>query len=100
MATVTEKNFASKEEMTAALSELLQSGLSQGIEHDGEAVLLVSGGSSPAPAYRFLSGVDLGWDKITVAMVDERWVEAVMRNRMKHLSSQPCYKTRRPMLAL
>lgn len=76
MATVTEKNFASKEEMTAALSELLQSGLSQGIEHDGEAVLLVSGGSSPAPAYRFLSGVDLGWDKITVAMVDERWVEA------------------------
>ncbi|ATD06013.1 MULTISPECIES: 6-phosphogluconolactonase [Pseudoalteromonas] len=75
MAQLTERNFSSKDEMTAALAELLQSGLSQGIAQDGEAVLLVSGGSSPAPAYRYLSGVELGWDKITVAMVDERWVE-------------------------
>ncbi|PCK31263.1 6-phosphogluconolactonase [Pseudoalteromonas piscicida] len=74
MAKITERTFASKDEMTAALAQLLQSSLNQGIEQDGAATLLVSGGSSPEPAYRYLSGVELGWDKITVAMVDERWV--------------------------
>lgn len=76
MANITEREFVSKDEMTAALTELLQTALSEGIATDGKAVLLVSGGSSPAPAYRHLSGVELGWDKITVAMVDERWVDA------------------------
>ncbi|WP_440053410.1 6-phosphogluconolactonase [Pseudoalteromonas sp. T1lg65] len=75
MAQVTERFFDSKDQMTEALAQLLQVELASGIEQDGEAVLMVSGGSSPAPAYKYLSSVDLGWDKITVAMVDERWVE-------------------------
>ncbi|MBD1582919.1 6-phosphogluconolactonase [Pseudoalteromonas sp. S16_S37] len=76
MANLTERFFDSKEELTAQLSTLLESKLVAGIEEKGSAVLFVSGGSSPAPAYKHLSGLPLAWDKISVAMVDERWVDA------------------------
>ncbi|CAH9054711.1 Glucosamine-6-phosphate deaminase [Pseudoalteromonas holothuriae] len=76
MAHLTERFFDSKEELTSALSALLESSLVAGIEQKGKAVLMVSGGSSPAPAYRHLSGLSLDWNKVSVAMVDERWVDA------------------------
>ncbi|KID57328.1 6-phosphogluconolactonase [Pseudoalteromonas luteoviolacea] len=75
MAILTEKFFDSKDEMTEHLASILENTLSQAIETDAAASILVSGGSSPAPAYKRLSGLDLDWSKITVAMVDERWVE-------------------------
>lgn len=74
-ANIIEKFFDSKDAYNAELGEDLAKCLAQGIEQDGRAVLMVSGGSSPAPAYRYLSGLELAWDKIDVAMVDERWVE-------------------------
>ena len=37
--------------------------------------LMVSGGSTPGPLYEALSLTDLDWSKITVALVDERWVD-------------------------
>ncbi|MCF6435771.1 6-phosphogluconolactonase [Pseudoalteromonas sp. MMG022] len=76
MAQITERFFESKEELSNALASLLEAGLVAGIEQKGNAVLMVSGGSSPAPAYRHLSQLPLAWDKISVAMVDERWVDA------------------------
>lgn len=39
------------------------------------ATLLLSGGSSPVPVYQRLATADLDWDKVRVALVDERWVE-------------------------
>lgn len=39
------------------------------------ATLLLSGGSTPGPLYQKLSQADLDWDKISVALVDERWVD-------------------------
>ncbi|WP_421419487.1 6-phosphogluconolactonase [Pseudoalteromonas lipolytica] len=76
MATIVEKFFASKDELTAELSASLEQRLVAGIKDDGRAVLMVSGGSSPAPAYKHLSNLDLDWQNIDVAMVDERWVDA------------------------
>ena len=75
MATITERLFDSKTQMTEALASLLEASISRGIERDGSALLMVSGGSSPAPAYKYLSDLSLAWDKISVAMVDERWVD-------------------------
>jgi 6-phosphogluconolactonase len=75
MSNITEKFFDSKEQYNQALGEDLAVCLSNGIKNDGRAVLMVSGGSSPAPAYKYLSALDLGWDKIDIAMVDERWVD-------------------------
>ncbi len=75
MATIVEKFFATKDELTAELSSSLEQSLVAGIKEDGRAVLMVSGGSSPAPAYKHLSNLELDWANIDVAMVDERWVE-------------------------
>ncbi|WP_404339354.1 6-phosphogluconolactonase [Pseudoalteromonas mariniglutinosa] len=75
MATITEKFFANKDELTAELSSCLEQRLVDGIADDGRAVLMVSGGSSPAPAYKHLSNLPLDWANIDVAMVDERWVD-------------------------
>ncbi len=76
MATIVEKFFANKDELTAELSSSLEQRLVAGIKDDGRAVLMVSGGSSPAPAYKHLSNLALDWANIDVAMVDERWVDA------------------------
>ena len=73
---IVEKLFDSKEALTQALSSSLEKRLVKGIETDGRAVLMVSGGSSPAPAYKHLSNLALDWENIDVAMVDERWVDA------------------------
>lgn len=41
-----------------------------------QASMLVSGGSTPAPLYRQLSQQLLAWQQITIALVDERWVDS------------------------
>ncbi len=48
--------------------------LSAAISKRGCASLLVSGGSSPKPIYEALSRMELAWEKVTVSLVDERWV--------------------------
>lgn len=73
---IVEKFFDSKDALTQALSSSLEERLVSGIKADGRAVLMVSGGSSPAPAYKHLSNLELDWESIDIAMVDERWVDA------------------------
>ncbi|MCP2040266.1 6-phosphogluconolactonase [Neisseria sp. HSC-16F19] len=46
------------------------------IARRGTAVLAVSGGRSPLPFFEALSQQSLPWDKVTVTLVDERWVAA------------------------
>jgi len=36
---------------------------------------MVSGGSSPKPLYAEVSKADLDWSKVTIGLVDERWVD-------------------------
>ncbi|MDQ3269688.1 MAG: 6-phosphogluconolactonase [Pseudomonadota bacterium] len=38
------------------------------------ARLLLSGGATPAPVYRAMAKAPLDWDRIDVALVDERWL--------------------------
>lgn len=54
---------------------LIASKLETAITARGQASLMVSGGSSPKPLFAALSRQDLAWDKVTVSLVDERWVE-------------------------
>ena len=39
-----------------------------------QAFLLLSGGSTPKNLYKELSKLDLDWENVTVALVDERYV--------------------------
>ena len=38
------------------------------------ARLLLSGGGTPAPVYRALATAPLAWDRVELALVDERWL--------------------------
>ncbi len=55
-------------------AEHVQEALRAALLARGEASLMVSGGSSPKPLFKALQNADLVWDKITVSLVDERWV--------------------------
>ncbi|MGL4859342.1 MAG: 6-phosphogluconolactonase [Enterobacteriaceae bacterium] len=48
--------------------------LSAGIQARGEATLAVSGGKTPLDLFATLAKCPLEWHKVTVTLVDERWV--------------------------
>lgn len=72
---VNEKFFDSREALLAALQEDCVAELDAALKERGQASFLVSGGSSPAPLYQRLSQINLDWSSVSVALVDERWVE-------------------------
>ncbi|MGJ8687349.1 MAG: 6-phosphogluconolactonase [Spongiibacteraceae bacterium] len=49
--------------------------LAQAVADAGAASFFVSGGGTPVPLYQQLSQCELAWQKIHVALVDERWVD-------------------------
>ena len=71
---LTERLFESRQDMVAALEVECVAALNQAIEERGEATFMVSGGSTPEPLYKSLSNVDLDWESVYIALVDERWV--------------------------
>lgn len=58
----------------AAVAELHEA-MSAALGQTGHVLLLVSGGSSPAPVLRALSTIDLDWSRVIVSLVDERDVD-------------------------
>ncbi len=48
--------------------------LAEGIKLRGEAILVVSGGSTPGPFFKSLSEYEINWSKVKVTLADERWV--------------------------
>ena len=46
-----------------------------GLDTNGTATLVVSGGSTPKGLFAALSAADLDWKNITVLLADERWVD-------------------------
>jgi len=71
-----ESIFEDRQSMQAALLDDCLGHLLASIRENEEVSLLVSGGSSPEPLYRQLADADFQWQKVTVALVDERWVSA------------------------
>lgn len=49
--------------------------LGEAIAARGVASIALSGGRSPRPVLEALSAMALDWEKVVVALVDERWVE-------------------------
>lgn len=57
-----------------AIAVAVAAGLRRELEQHERARLLVSGGSTPTPAFRALSRAPLKWDRVEVGLVDERWL--------------------------
>ncbi len=68
--------FEDASQLTDALNQRIQAGLCEAIDKTGKATLAVSGGNTPKPLFAKLavnSAID--WSKVTVMLVDERWVD-------------------------
>lgn len=67
--------FETRPEAIAFTSGLVEGALLRALDTSQRASLLLSGGSTPGPAYSRLSRADLDWHRVDVGLVDERWVE-------------------------
>jgi 6-phosphogluconolactonase len=61
--------------LAEGLAEAVAAALSAAVAARGEACIAVSGGSTPKAFFKALSGKAIDWAKITVTLVDERFVE-------------------------
>lgn len=67
--------FQTREAAMAAAADAIAESLKNGLKTRGNACAALSGGSTPAPAYRALAQrADWDWNEITFALVDERFV--------------------------
>ncbi|XPF95486.1 6-phosphogluconolactonase [Colwellia sp. RE-S-Sl-9] len=68
-------DFNTRNELDEALATKVANELSKAIAEKGKASLAVSGGSTPKGFFKALSQIDLAWDKVTITLADERWVD-------------------------
>ncbi|WP_233840191.1 6-phosphogluconolactonase [Dyella sp. 2HG41-7] len=66
--------FEDGQALAKALSASIAGKLREAIHARGEAVIAVSGGSTPKRLFEALSNESLDWSRVTVTLVDERWV--------------------------
>lgn len=66
--------FSSGPHLAEALADAVAGRLDAAIKTRGAALLAVSGGSTPPPFFRSLSRRKLDWRRVTVTLVDERFV--------------------------
>jgi len=67
--------FATTDALNQDFCRRISTLLKQGIEQNGRASLIVSGGRTPAALFGALSQVPLAWDKVDISLADERWVD-------------------------
>jgi 6-phosphogluconolactonase/glucosamine-6-phosphate isomerase/deaminase len=66
--------FPSREALDDALAQEIGRSLEDAMAARGEAILVVSGGSTPAGVFARLSQLPLDWESVLVLLADERWV--------------------------
>ncbi len=67
--------FDSSAGLAAALAGEVSHQLERAIQRSRKATLAVSGGRTPAAFLKRLSQAELDWTRVTVTLVDERWVD-------------------------
>lgn len=70
------EKFDSRQHLDESFAKQVAVLLTQAIEKKGKATLAVSGGSTPKGFFNCLSKQDLSWQKVTITLADERWVDA------------------------
>lgn len=67
--------FETQMDLLHALSNSIIADLENAIKEKGDAVLLVSGGSTPKPLFELLRISDIDWSRVRIGLCDERWVD-------------------------
>lgn len=68
-------HYGDRDQLADALASGVAAVLAGAIAMRGEARLAVSGGTTPLRFFRRLSQADIEWGKVTVTLVDERFVD-------------------------
>lgn len=71
---MTFNEYPDRELMYLAVANKVAGELGDFLRRQERASLCVPGGSTPAPVFDVLSGVDLDWGRVGVFLNDERWV--------------------------
>jgi 6-phosphogluconolactonase len=66
--------FATLDEQSKYVAEEVARLLDSAITSRGQALLAVSGGKSPIRLFEILHTQSIAWDRVTICLVDERWV--------------------------
>lgn len=67
--------YQNQDQWAWAVAVSVSSILGRVLESRDRARLLVSGGTTPAPVFQALSMAPLAWERIDIALVDERWLQ-------------------------
>lgn len=70
-----EQIFEVRQDRTNALAIEIAARIAAAVADRGTATLVATGGSTPAPLYDALAQSPAPWDKTTVTLTDERWVD-------------------------
>lgn len=77
--------YADSDAWTEGSAAAIAAALEHALRQRGRARLLLSGGTTPAPVYRALSGSAIDWPRVDVALVDERWLQPEDPDSNAHL---------------
>ena len=96
--------FESRSSIEDAVATALSASTKAAHKAGRRARIGLSGGSSPAPAYRNFASMDLDWSRVDIALVDDRWVdlddggsnEAMVRDAFKAATGVTIYGMKTP----
>ena len=71
---IEKRDFPTMIDAAHALAGELAAALREGIETRGRGLLAVSGGRTPRHVFERLRELEVDWSKVTVTLIDERWV--------------------------
>lgn len=66
--------FENRDAASAAAAARMAILVNNRLAKDGTANFVVSGGTTPGKCFEYLSGYELAWENVQVALSDERWV--------------------------
>ncbi len=66
--------YPDADQAAVAAATAIADWLAAGLDENGRASLVGTGGSSPGPVYDLLATLPLPWEQISVTLSDERWV--------------------------
>lgn len=72
---LTQSKFRTTEQLNTAFARKITKLLRDGIEENGRASLVVSGGRTPTALFNALSKTNLDWSNVDISLADERWVD-------------------------
>jgi 6-phosphogluconolactonase len=80
--------FPNIEQLSQAFADFAAATLQNTLAHKPQATLVVPGGNTPRYYLPALAKCKLPWDRITVTLSDERWVDVTDEQSNEHLAKQ------------